>query len=484
METYKAEATQLKVLNFIRCYQLIKPVQKVLLAVSGGADSVCLLHILNQLKSELQIDLHVAHINHQLRGAEADTDANFVQALAGRFSLPFTLEKLDVLTYQSEHKLSLEEAAREVRYAFLAETAESIGAAGIAVGHNQNDQVETILLHIIRGSGTRGLRGLQPASNVRFAGSKQKIIRPLLLLSRAEIESYCEINDLQWRTDSSNTSLALLRNRVRLELLPLLKNYNSGIADSLLRFGRIAEDDLAFLENETDKIWSQVAVIKEGSVIFDKKELGCLPLALKRQILRRAVECILGNLKDIETRHIEVMLEALSLSSGRHLDLPQGMIFAIEPDRYYLSLHPSALVPFPEIIGEHVLRVPGKTDMPGWQIETSLDDQDSCSFDAESRETWLDDGFTAHFDLDKTGKELIIRNRRRGDSFQPLGMTQLKKVARFMLDAQIPAGWRERIPLLCNPQQVLWLAGWRIDGRVKVTPQTQHILRVRLTKTK
>lgn len=482
MDAYSTKVIQLKVLDFIRRHQLVKPGQKVLMAVSGGADSLCLLHILNQLREDLKIDLHVAHLNHNIRGLEAEADANFVKEIAERFDLPFSLGRLDVLAYQAEHKLSLEEAAREVRYDFLAKTAQSIGATVIAVGHNQNDQVETILLHIIRGSGTRGLRGLQPSSEVRFAGSLQKIIRPLLLLGRAEIESCCRENDLNWRTDSSNTSLALLRNRVRLELLPILKNYNSGIVDSLLRFGRIAEDDLAFLESETEKFWAQVAVVKGDSVIFDKKGLSCLPLALKRQILRRAIESILGNLKDIETRHIEVMLDALSLPSGRHLDLPQGLVFAIEPDRYYLSLHPQALVPFPEIMGEYVLQIPGKTDIPGWQVDTSIDDQNSCTFDTESRETWLDDGFTAHFDLEKAGTELKIRSRRRGDSFQPLGMLQPKKVARFMLDAQIPGDWRERIPLLCNPLQVLWLAGWRIDDRVKVTPATQHVLKVHLSR--
>ena len=453
---------------------LVAAGEKVLVAVSGGPDSVCLLHALCRLSRRLKITLHVAHLNHQLRGAESEADARYVAQLAQRLNLPATIASRDVKAYQAAAHLSLEEAAREERYLFLAGTARAAGAGKVAVGHTLNDQVETILLHIIRGSGTSGLRGLLPFNTLQISGQSLSVIRPLLEIKREETEEYCSRLRLSPRQDASNLSLSLLRNRVRRELLPLLKGYNPGIFNSLLRLARLAGDDLAFLERESASAWQDLVKRKENTFIIAKKGFLGLPTALQRQLLRRAIEDQLGTLKDIETRHIEEILEALNKPAGRQIALPEGLTFNIGYDRYLLGFNPQELVPFPELQGEFDIEVPGETSIPGWRIEATI--VPAAAFAASP------DSFTAGFDLAKAGTQLKVRARRRGDWFQPLGLGQDKKVGEFMLDARIPRLWRPRIPLIETPRQIIWVAGWRLDERVKVTPETHQVLCLKMER--
>ncbi len=467
-----------RVSTYIQQNGLIKQGQKILVAVSGGPDSVCLLHLLFNLQKELQISLHIAHLDHALRGAEAEADALYVAGLARKLGIPASIEKRDVKAFRKVHRLSLEEAAREVRYAFLAELAEEVGAECVATGHTLNDQAETILLHIIRGSGTRGLRGLQPAQTLQFLNQKLTVIRPLLEICREDTVSYCKQHRLSPRTDSTNQSTGFLRNRVRLELLPLLKDYNSGIIDSLLRISRIASDDLAFLESESEIAWQRIVHLQNGTFIFEKKNFMSLAPALQRQLLRRAVEGLLGTLKDIETRHIEEILNSLAKPPGRSFNLPEGLDFTIEYDRFLLGFPAAKLSPFPTLIGKPGLSIPGVTHLSGWRIETAVKSLDRVPSIASNQ-----DPFTAYLDWDKTGKEIGVRSLCRGDRFQPLGMDQEKKVALFMLDARIPRLWRRNIPIFYTPRQILWISGYRLDDRVKITPQTRKVLCLKMTKT-
>ncbi len=457
-----------RVLDFIRQNHLVSSQQKLLVAVSGGPDSVCLLHILIKLQGELDIKLYVAHLNHQLRGAESEADARYVSDLASRLGIPATIDQRDVKAYQAEQRLSLEEAAREVRYTFLAQVATSAGANQVAVGHTLDDHIETILMHIIRGTGTRGLRGLQPSSLWQSSGNSVTVIRPLLPLSRQETASYCHDHQLIPRIDASNLSLSPLRNRIRHQLLPLLQSYNPRVADALLRTARIAGDELAFLDKETASLWGKVIQKQETTVILDREEFLDLPSALQRHLLRAAIEKLLGNLKDIEARHIEGIMSSLTKPAGRRISLPRGLIFSIEYNKYLIASDPAALSPFPALIGEFPLKIPGETLLPGWRVEANI----------TNREQMIekDEGFTAYFNLAQTGDKLVVRPRRTGDRFQPLGLSQPKKLGKFMIDTKIPQAWRERIPIVCSPEQILWVVGWRIDDRVKVTDTTKQIL--------
>lgn len=464
-----------RVLGFIQENQLVSSQHCLLVAVSGGADSVCLLHILVKLREELGIRLHIAHLNHQLRGAESEADAHYVADLAYRLDIPATIEQRDVKAYQAQQRISLEEAAREVRYTFLAQAAKSIGANRVAVGHTADDHIETILMHLIRGTGTRGLRGLQPSSRWQSSGSSLTIIRPLLPVSRQETADYCQNHQLMPRIDASNLSLSPLRNRIRHQLMPLLESYNPRVAEALLRTARIAGDDLAFFDKEIDRLWGKIVQKQGNTITLDKEGFLELPSALKRYLLRRAIENLLGNLKDIESRHIEEIMDALAKPAGKRLSLPGGLIFSIEYNRYLMGSEPAALSPFPILGAELPLKLPGETVLPGWRIKATIISREQM--------TAKDEDFTAYLDYDKTGDKLLVRPRQPGDRFQPLGMNQPKKLGEFMIDAKIPSAWRQRIPIVCSPQHILWVVGWRIDERVKVSDNTKQILRLKFERS-
>ncbi len=506
--TRHQEPLEWQVLRFIKEHRLVLSQLKLLVAVSGGPDSVCLLHILVRLRGELGIKLHVAHLNHQLRGADSEADAQHVSDLACRLGVPATVERREVKTYQARQRISLEEAAREVRYAFLAQVAKSVGASRVVVGHTVDDHIETILMHLIRGTGIKGLCGLQPCTEWHSTqnGTNLTIVRPLLQVSRQETVGYCHNHQLIPRIDASNLSLSPLRTTIRHQLLPLLQSYNPRVTEALLRTGRIASDELAFLDKEIGQVWDELVQKQENTIILDKKRFCHLPSALQQHLLRAVIEKLLGNLKDIETRHIEEVMTALSKPAGKKISLPGGLIFSIGYNQYLLGLDPASLSPFPVLKGELPLKIPGEVLLPGWHIEATFinreqmteKDMDFTMGALAPSETTisLDRGngikgielpnrnlFTAYFDLNKTGDKVVVRSRQPGDRFQPLGMSQPKKLSEFMIDAKVPCDWRERIPLVCSPEHILWVVGWRIDDRVKVTQDTKEMLCLKFERT-
>ena len=463
-----------RVLSFIQENHMVNKGQTLLVAVSGGQDSVCLLHILHRLQSELGIKLHAAHLDHRLRGKESTGDAAYAAALAKQLGIPCTVKKANVRAWQKAHGVSLEEAAREVRYDFLAETAVATGAAGAAVGHTLDDQVETILLHLVRGTGTRGLRGLQPVTLRQSPTRELTIIRPLLGVRRDETNAYCVEYNLNPRQDSSNLSLEPLRNRVRLELLPLLQSYNPQVKEALQRTAQIAGDDIAYLEKEAARLYRKLAVNQGKTIIIDKKALLKLPVSMRRYVLRLAVENAAGDLKDIEARHIEDMVLALQKPAGKQIQLPYGLIFAVDYDRYVLGKDNTALIPFPVLEGEYSIKTSGVTNIPGWQIQVTII--------KAGLNNVIENALIAHFDYDKIDGELTVLARKRGYRFQPLGMPEMKKVGQFMLDTHIPRDWRDRVPLVACGENIIWLAGYRIDERFKVTSDTEKVLCLEFTR--
>ena len=458
-----------RVFDFIRQHHLVSASEKLVVAISGGADSVCLLHILVGLKAQLKVKLHIAHLNHRLRDAESEADAEYVADLAHKLGVPPTIERRDVKAYQKKMRLSPEEAAREVRYRFLTEVAKDTGAKRVAVGHTQDDHIETILMHLIRGAGTRGMRGLQPSTEWSSKTGSLTVIRPLLEISHQETEDCCRQHRLAPRLDASNLSLSPLRNRIRQQLLPLLQSYNPGIAEALLRMGRIAGDDIDFLDKETARLWKKLARQDGETVTLNRKGLDRLPPTLKRYLLRTGAERLLGSAKDIEMRHIEEMMALLGRPAGKRLSLPGNLSFATGYDEYILTMDLATLSPLPRLGNEAELNIPGKTLLPGWRIEATI---------IKREEMTEKDDFTAHFDLSKTGDKLTVRPRRRGDRFQPLGLSLPKKLNEFMIDAKIPQAWRKNIPIVCSPEQIVWVVGWRIDDRVKVSQKTKQVLRL------
>jgi tRNA(Ile)-lysidine synthase len=471
--TGKIISPEQRVLAYVREKNLVPSGEKLVVAVSGGPDSVCLLHILSELKKELGIELHVAHLNHKLRGAESDADAEYVRGLARRLKIPATIASRDVRSYRAQHRLTLEEAAREVRYNFLAGVAGQVGPARAAVGHTADDHVETLLMHLIRGSGIRGLRGLLPVSRWQSPGHSLTIIRPLLELSRKDTINYCCGHHLKPHTDASNLSAEPFRNKVRWHLLPELRKYNPQIKEALLRLARTSTDDLDFIEAEARRRQDETIRIEKGSVIIAKESFLALPSALKHQLLRSSISSLLGNLKDIEASHIEDIVAALDKPAGKVIGLPFGLNFTIEYDRYVLSADALSPCPFPPLESEIALNTPGKTSINGWEIKATI----AAASEAQAPDKNTGD-FAASFDAEKTGNQLTVRHRLPGDRFQPLGMEQPKKLNAFMIDVRIPQAWRRRIPIVCSGKQILWVVGWRIDERYRVRPDTINVLRL------
>ena len=487
---------EVRVLEAIHRYHLINKPGRIVVAVSGGPDSVCLLYTLLNLKETLHIDLHIAHLNHQLRGVDSRKDAQFVSELARQLGIPSTIAERDVRKYRSEHHLTLEEAAREVRYTFLHEVVKAVVADAVAVGHTRDDNVETILMHLVRGTGTRGLRGLQPVNQWPLSNQKTDtitIIRPLLEVTRAETAGYCREHNLVPRIDKTNHSLSLLRNRVRLKLLPELSHYNPRIDDALLRMARIAGDEFDHYNKESNRLWSEIAEEKENAVILDKRQLLKQDPALQRYLLRMALEKIIGDLKDIETRHVEEMLDALRKQSGTTIILPGGLVFAVEYNRFLFALDPAVLCPFPVLGKNPGLNIHGETEFSGWHIKATIfpfkrsgsggtNNPDSVSIPLSQQTnkgdftTSKEIRFSACFDYDRVGENITVRSYQPGDRFQPLGLGQSKKVSQFMVDARIPRWWRDRIPIVSSSEHIIWVAGWRIDERVRITDTSKNIL--------
>jgi tRNA(Ile)-lysidine synthase len=496
--------------NDIKHRQLLESGSTVVVAVSGGPDSLCLLHILNRLRTHHKWSIHIAHLNHCLREIDADEDMLFVAQLALKMQLPCTIEAVNVISVAQEHRLSLEEAARQVRYGFLADVARRVGAHAVAVGHHADDQSETVLMHLLRGTGLAGLRGMLPSIDLKklryirstptpTSPSSQiphvRLIRPLLSVTRAAIENYCRVHSLSPRFDRSNLDTTIFRNRLRHELLPLLETYNPNIRALLWRTAELAAVDHATLTAAVDDAWEQeVTEENENHISFDLDGWRALPLALQRATLRRAAYQLRPRLRDVDFIHVKAAVDVASNgSTGAQATLPQGLLLSVGYQTLRLAIadaHPPA-PNWPLLWNDEPIpvAVPGKTHLPSssllgpalWSLEAGI-----CNVE---RNTALinPDRWTAYLDMDQLDDLLTLRRRRPGDRFQPLGMDgNSVLVSDFMINAKIPRRWREHIPLLVHNRQgatgedkIAWIVGWRIDERAKIAPKTHRTVRLR-----
>ena len=457
----------------------------LLVAVSGGGDSLALLYALHQAQAEFDLRLRGAHLNHTLRGDESDADAAFVADAFRRLGIPYILQSADIAAYRRAHRLSLEDAARRVRYAFLADAAARHAAHAVAVAHTADDQAETLLMNIIRGSGLDGLRGMQPLDRLAIDAATLTLFRPLLGVSRAQTYAYCAALGLQPRQDASNLSLEHTRNRIRLELMPMLERFNPAARDALLRLARNAAEDAAYIQAQTNAVWQDIAHQSETSegesvIALNTQALARQHPAVQSRILRRAVHAVKGSADGITRRHILDMRRLIAGPAGRTLHLPDGILFAIGYDEAHIGSGASvtgALSPLPPICGEHPIAVPGETRIPGWRITASVSDvPDACGAIADA------DGFSETLDLDSVGAALHLRGRRPGDRFQPLGMAHSKKLQDFMVDERIPRRWRDGVPLLVSRNGIACVVGWRIAHWARVTDATKRRLHLRFRR--
>ena len=474
----------------------------LVVAVSGGPDSLALLFTLFSLKDKLGFKIHGAHLDHELRGDDSKADANFVRQVFQNLDIELTTDKVDVASLQQKHHFSLEEAGRVARYEFLTCLATKIKADAICTGHTADDHAETILMNIIRGSGLTGLQGILPSRLLHNSQKKIVLIRPLLELSRKDTVNYCKAKNLQPRFDNTNLSMNTTRNRIRLELFPMLEKYNPLIKKSLSRLSFSAGKQLDYLDSQVKPLWEKSVQIKENCLILDKNIFKHLEFALQAHLIRHSISYINGSLNSFDQNHFQSMIRLILGPAGSTLHLPHNIQLKVFYDEAVITSSKVEMCPFPKLEGNHIIQVPGETNISGWDISTYLHKKETNKmqqFDPESliNISKLDsqlltmnkfkilqpenikqlDAFT---NFQSTDKNITLRTRKPGDRFQPLGMTHSKKLQDFMVDTKIPSQWRDRIPLITSPKGIAWVAGFRVAEWAKVTEDTDEILEIRL----
>ena len=440
----------------------------MVVAASGGPDSTALLRCLHRLLDWFSLSLHVAHLNHDFRGAEADHDAAFVQRLADGLGLPCSIDKQDPIAYQRERSISsFEQAAREMRYSFLAAVAAAVGAKAIALGHTADDQAETVLIHLLRGTGLHGLRGMSELAEWPWPMPNPGpcLFRPLLGVGKADTAEYCRALGQTFRQDSGNYMWRFTRNKVRLDLLPrLARDYNPRVREALTRLASVASEEVDFIEGELSRHWGDIAEERENAVEFKVGGLLTLHVSLQRHALRRAFDIVAGDTRTLGESHIETMLSLVHRRrGGRSLDLPRGIQATLQGSVLRVSRRREASAA-PALPGEESLNLPAgpgeqvQASLEGWTIVLEIVPPSTASSSLESGGAAV----AAFLDLEALGDVLTVRTRRPGDRFQPLGMSGTKKLQDFFTDAKIPREQRDSIPLLVAESGIAWVVGHRV----------------------
>ncbi len=460
---------------------VFEPREKILAAVSGGADSLCLVIVLKALG----YPLHIAHFDHRLRPDSA-RDAQTVRNAAERLGIPFTLGQGDVRKHAEGGRLTLEEAARDLRYDFLFHAAKEAGASAVATGHTMNDQAETVLMHLVRGTGLRGLGGMRPVAP--FPGTpedpprgKIRLARPLLCLTHAQTIEYCRLTGWIPVEDPSNQDSTFARNRIRRELLPFLERYNGSIVDGLSNLSKIAREQNDFLEGIADGIWSKSACeLEPGLVRIPLEAMRSSPPAVQQALARRAILEATGSVQDLAYRHVIRVLEFVRTpTASRRMDLALGVEVALEYD-WLVFRTPSRLAAVPEWEGKQI-PVPGNLSIhhPDWEIISILSDDSNAPEAGQPQDPW-----TARIDPDRIHPPVILRRRKPSDRFFPYGMPGLVKLNDFLASHHLALSERDRWPLVCDAEGIIWIPGFRLKEGIASPDRHQQCWKIMVKITR
>lgn len=482
--TMRLHNLSFEVFNTINKYQLIQSYATIIIGVSGGPDSVALLKILHSINAVKNLNLRilVAHLNHQLRGESSEEDAQFVQNLSRDLSLPFILKSVNIQEISNQTKNSIEETARKERYAFFIELAQEYNALTVSTGHTADDNAETLLHRIIRGTGLPGLGGI-PIKRPLTRDSTIQLVRPFLFTWRREIIEYLKKERQNYRIDMSNYEAIYSRNKIRLELIPLLENqYNKNIKNSLIQLCQILAANNEYLELEAKKILKDSARERtHDSYSIDTHFLIKQPKILQYLVLQKILIIMRAPLKEIKYKHyIRIFDEIIKPGKRRYFQLPGKLyvwhehgILSVKKE----SLHKSYI---PQI-SKTVLQVPGMTPIYplGYLVSEILDIQD-LSLEVYKKTKTRDEEV---FDLQNLTMPLMIRLRKKGDTISPLGTHGYKKLKDLFIDKKIPVKGRDAIPIVVMNDQPIWAVGICIDNAVKVTSATKKILKLTFNRS-
>ncbi|MBN2126227.1 MAG: tRNA lysidine(34) synthetase TilS [Deltaproteobacteria bacterium] len=454
-----------RVRETILAHAMISAGDRVIAAVSGGPDSVCLLDVLVRLREDLRIELAAAHFDHGLRPSEDEEETAMVRNLAEALGVP--LETGAAPSRLRAEASSLEERARDARYGFLEGVRKRLGGRRIALGHTLNDQAETVIMRLIRGSGPSGLAGIPPVRD-------GTIIRPLIEVRREDVMAYLEDADLPYAMDSSNLETRHLRNRIRMELIPLLQQYQPQIIPHLGNLSELMREQGALLEDLAGRwVGSDTEALPGGGIAASRTTLLALPRAMQRQVVREILMRVRKGLRRIDRDHI---LSVLGLLRGdrpqAELHLPDRIRIRRSYDRVVFSLgESSGTGDF-----QFLLEGPGAFDFKDVGFSLTLCERDNPGDVREDRSPRM-----ALLDRDRIVYPLLVRNFRPGDRFVPLGMSGHKKVKDFFIDRRVPSEQRANLPILFCGDDLVWICGHRIDHRYRVTPATKNVLEVAWT---
>jgi tRNA(Ile)-lysidine synthase len=442
-------------------YHLLEDGDRVLVACSGGADSMALTDLLLELGRELSLELVLAHFNHRLRPS-ADEDEEFVRSEAARRGLPLIVFGRHVRSYARRRRQNLEEAARELRYSFLKKAAAQSGAGKIATGHTMTDQAETVLMRLFRGSGLLGLGGIAPSL-------EGKIIRPLIEIERSEIEDYLRKRGLSHRVDESNFDRRFLRNRIRLDLLPELeKNYARGIEAHLARLASILREEESLLEAVTNGYARRAIFSRGGQPALDVRILSASPPALARRLVRRFLLTIKGDLRAVSFADVE---DILGLENEKEKTLPKGLALKRGKDLIFVKEQTPPAETFERSWnGRKTLRLAGA----GLEVQAKNVKKSHASPFA------FDDNRRAYLDFAKLGFPLLVRNRKPGDCYRPFGAPGRKKLKEIMRAKGIPEAARASRPVFVSGGKIIWVPGCPVAEAFMVKKSTKDVFLIEI----
>ena len=452
-----------KVLSTINKHNLISDGDKIVIGLSGGPDSVCLLHILNRLKEKLDIELYVAHLNHQIRGIEAQKDALYVSTICEEMGITYFLKSIDVPKYCKDNGLSIEEGARKLRYEMFNEIKQKTKSNKIAIGHNLNDQAETVLMRIMRGTGLQGLRGIEYAR-------ENGIIRPLLDIERKDIEEYCELHNLNPRIDESNLENIYTRNKIRLELIPYMKdNFNPNLIESIVRMSNNLRSDSDYIEAHAEAEFKNICKISSDSAEININNFKKLHNAIKVRVLRKGIKAILGDTNFIDQKHIDDVIELESESKiNKMLTLPRGI--------FVYRRKNSIILTTTEIIEEEIefsYSIPSNGFVKIKEINTIIETQ---TMTIDRYKSGKVDKMSRGFDFNKIKGGIVVRNRQQGDKIKLVGGS--KKIKDLFIDLKIPREDRCKIPVIVDDEGILQVGEYKSSENYKIDENTKEVLKV------
>ncbi|MEJ2707084.1 MAG: tRNA lysidine(34) synthetase TilS [Anaerolineales bacterium] len=459
--------------------------ERVLVGVSGGPDSVCLLDVL----IHLNYPVFIAHLNHGLR-PEAQSEADQVAELARRYQVPFLYTEVDAGRLAREKNLSIEEAARELRYSFLFQQAQEQHACAVAVGHNADDQVETVLMHLLRGAGLSGLTGMAYRSLPNPWSDHIALIRPLLGIWREQIQAYNQENDLKAVLDRSNLDTRFYRNRLRHELIPYLEGYNPGIRPILWRTADVLRHDAAALQRLVDSAW-QASFKEEGAgyVLFKREALLQQHTGVQRRVMRRAISLLRPGLRDIDFHAVERAVNFLnSPNRSAQIDLISGLRMISEGEKLWLANWQADLPhnDWPQMPTDHLsLSVPGVAALRGdWRLQADWLDLTGNTSEALAKIFKNPDPFQAWLNPKSLNLPLTVRTRQPGDRLNPLGLQGHSiKLAEFMINAKLPVRARQKWPIVVSGEEIAWVPGMQIGHPFRLDTEARRAVHLHLYKT-